>query len=193
MATLVFDGHEPSAGRSPPRRAIARDSLVRPWARSSAGAPISVEGRLWGVMIVASRERDGLAAGVEHELADFTELVATAIANAQARAELMASRTRLVASADETRRKIERDLHDGAQQQFVSVAMQLRTVKASVPPDQAKSGPTTSTGSSPGFRMRSTICASSHAASTRRSSRRPGLGLRCGRSRAAPVFPSGSK
>ena len=75
---------------------------------------------------------------VELELADFTELVATAIANAQARAELMASRSRLVASADETRRKIERDLHDGAQQQFVSVAMQLRTVQASVPPDQAK-------------------------------------------------------
>ena len=138
VAALVFDGHRPARVDHPPEDAVPSSVLVRPWARSSAGVPINVEGGLWGVMIVASRERGELAADVELELADFTELVGTAIANAQARAELMASRSRLVASADETRRKIERDLHDGAQQQFVSVAMQLRAVQASVPPDQAK-------------------------------------------------------
>ena len=61
-----------------------------------------------------------------------------AIANAEAHDELSASRARVVASADETRRRIERDLHDGAQQQFVTLALQLRAVQASVPPDQAK-------------------------------------------------------
>ena len=60
-----------------------------------------------------------------------------AIANAQAHDELSASRARVVASADETRRRIERDLHDGAQQQFVSLALKLRAVQASVPPGQA--------------------------------------------------------
>ncbi len=137
MATLVFQGHEPRRIDHIPDEPLPATALARRWSRSSAGAPISVDGQLWGVMIVATREPYGLSPGVENKLADFTELVATAIANAQARAELRASRNRLVASADETRRKIERDLHDGAQQQFVSVAMQLRTVKASVPPEQA--------------------------------------------------------
>jgi signal transduction histidine kinase len=66
-------------------------------------------------------------------LAGFTELVATAIANAEAHAELTASRARIVATADETRRRIERDLHDGAQQRLVSLALQLRAAQAKVP------------------------------------------------------------
>jgi signal transduction histidine kinase len=70
----------------------------------------------------------------EARLASFTELVATAIANAESRAELMASRARIVAAADETRRRIERDLHDGTQQQLVSLMLDLRAVQAAVPP-----------------------------------------------------------
>jgi signal transduction histidine kinase len=66
-------------------------------------------------------------------LEQFTELVATAIANADSRAELSASRTRVVAAADETRRRIERDLHDGTQQRLVSLALDLRTAEAAVP------------------------------------------------------------
>jgi signal transduction histidine kinase len=66
-------------------------------------------------------------------LADFTELVATAVANAEAHAELMASRARIVATAHQTRRRIERDLHDGAQQRLVSLGLQLRAVQATVP------------------------------------------------------------
>jgi signal transduction histidine kinase len=65
----------------------------------------------------------------------FTELVATAVANAQAEAELTASRARIVATADDTRRRIERDLHDGAQQQLVSIALQLRAAQSAVPPE----------------------------------------------------------
>jgi signal transduction histidine kinase len=102
--------------------------------RSSAGAPISVEGRLWGLIVVASARENVLPSGAEHRLAGFTELVATAIANAAAQAELTASRARIVATADQTRRRIERDLHDGAQQRLVTIALQLRAAQARVPP-----------------------------------------------------------
>jgi len=105
---------------------------------SGVGVPVVVEGSLWGAMAVASSTETPLAPDTEARLAAFTELIAMAIANAEAHDELSASRARVVASADETRRRIERDLHDGAQQHFVSLALQLRAVQASVPPDQAK-------------------------------------------------------
>ncbi len=105
---------------------------------SGVGVPVVVEGSLWGVMAVASSTETPLPPDTEARLAAFTELIAVAIANAEAHDELSASRARVVASADETRRRIERDLHDGAQQHFVSLALQLRAVQASVPPDQAK-------------------------------------------------------
>jgi signal transduction histidine kinase len=72
-------------------------------------------------------------ADTEQRLTDFTELVATAIANAEAQTELMASRARIVASADQARRRIERDLHDGAQQRLVSLGMQIHQARAAVP------------------------------------------------------------
>jgi signal transduction histidine kinase len=77
-----------------------------------------------------------LPADTEARLVSFTELVATAVANTDSRAELLASRARIVAAADETRRRIERDLHDGTQQQLVSLILDLRGVQAEVPPDQ---------------------------------------------------------
>ena len=101
--------------------------------RSAIGTPIIVEGRLWGLIPVASQREQPLPADTEARLVSFTELVATAIANADNRAELMASRARIVAAADETRRRIERDLHDGTQQQLVSLMLDLRTVQATVP------------------------------------------------------------
>ncbi len=99
---------------------------------SGVAAPIVVEGRLWGVMACAWTDgpppRDA-----EARVAQFTDLVGTAIANAESRAELLASRARIVSTADQTRRRIERDLHDGAQQRLVTLTMKLRaleTVKA---------------------------------------------------------------
>jgi signal transduction histidine kinase len=74
-----------------------------------------------------------LPAGAEAPLARFTELAATAVANAGAQAELTASRARIVAVADAARRRIERDLHDAAQQRLVSLAAQLRVVRAAAP------------------------------------------------------------
>ncbi|GAB3856236.1 GAF domain-containing protein [Dactylosporangium cerinum] len=84
--------------------------------RSAVGVPVMVEGRLWGVAHALSSKPDPLPVDTEPRLHDFTELVGAAIANADSRQQLIASRARLVTTADEARRKIERDLHDGAQQ-----------------------------------------------------------------------------
>jgi signal transduction histidine kinase len=101
------------------------------------GVPISVEGQLWGVMLVGSN-RESLPAGTEDRLAGFTELVATALANAEARDALTASRARIVSAADQTRRRIERNLHDGAQQRLVSLMLRLRAAQAAAPPEAAE-------------------------------------------------------
>jgi signal transduction histidine kinase len=103
--------------------------------RSNVAAPIVVEGHLWGVMAAVSTGEQPLPPDTEARLASFTELVATAIANADSRAKLAASRARIVAAADQTRRRIERDLHDGAQQRLVSLGLELRAAQATVPPE----------------------------------------------------------
>ncbi|MDX6238637.1 MAG: hypothetical protein QOG10_3452, partial [Kribbellaceae bacterium] len=119
------------AGASGPVAETARELDVR----AGVAVPISVEGRLWGVMIVSSTLDQPLPAVTEERLAGFTELAATAIANAESQAALTTSRARIVATADATRRRIERDLHDGAQQHLVSLALQLRAAKAAAPPE----------------------------------------------------------
>jgi signal transduction histidine kinase len=111
---------------------IARERGVR----SAVGAPITVEGRLWGAMAAFSKADKPLPSGIELRLADFTDLVGTAIANTQARVDLTASRARVVAATDEIRRRIERDLHDGTQQRLVSLALEVRSTQASVPNTQ---------------------------------------------------------
>jgi signal transduction histidine kinase len=101
--------------------------------RSTVGAPIVVEGRVWGVM-VASSNKPKLPDDTEARITRFTELVGTAIANAASRAQLAASRARVLAAADETRRRIERDLHDGIQQRLVTLMLELQGASAAVPP-----------------------------------------------------------
>jgi GAF domain-containing protein len=94
--------------------------------RSSAATPIIVEGEVWGVVVAGSTLDQRLPRGIEGRLGSFTELVATAIANAESRSALAASRARIVAAADEGRRRIERDLHDGAQQRLVHAVIVLK-------------------------------------------------------------------
>src|SRR5271166_4221696 len=129
-------------------RAARRDADVPPGSppvttpegvRGAVASPIVVEGRVWGAIGAGSR-RGRLPADTEQRLADFTELVATAIANAESQAELTTSRARIVAAADQARRRIERDLHDGAQQRLVSLALQLRAARAAVPPELGELG-----------------------------------------------------
>jgi len=106
--------------------------------RSTLGVPIFVGGRLWGLMVAAWAGERLDPEVVEWRLSEFTELVATAIANAESRAELAASRARVVAASDQTRRRIERNLHDGTQQRLISVGLQLRAAEALASPDQRK-------------------------------------------------------
>jgi signal transduction histidine kinase len=105
--------------------------------RSAVASPIVVDGELWGVITLGSVDRS-LPLGMERRLADFTELVATAIANAESSAELAASRRRIVTASDDARRRIERDLHDGAQQRLVSLVMAVREAEFGVPPESAE-------------------------------------------------------
>ena len=105
--------------------------------RSAVGAPIVVEGRLWGVIIAATRRDEPLPAGVEPRLGEFTELVATAIANVQARSDLAASRARIVVAADEERRRVVRDLHDGAQQRLIHTVVTLKLARDAIQRDDA--------------------------------------------------------
>lgn len=104
---------------------------------SAIAAPIIIEDRLWGVVAAGSTLGKPLPVNTEARLASFTELLATAIANAESRAELTASRARIVAAADETRRRIERDLHDGTQQRLVTLSLAARNAEATVPPDRS--------------------------------------------------------
>src|ERR687898_1012769 len=97
--------------------------------RASVAAPVLVDGRHWGA-VAAGSGGGPFTADSEARLGAFAELVAQAIANVDARLKLSASRARIVEAADDARRRIERDLHDGAQQQLVSLALDLRMLKA---------------------------------------------------------------
>ena len=103
--------------------------------KSAVGTPIVVEGHLWGLVTAASTEWL-MPPDTEDRLMKFTELVATAIANAEGKSELAASRRRIVAASDETRRQIERDLHDGTQQRLVSLGLAVRAAEATVSPER---------------------------------------------------------
>jgi signal transduction histidine kinase len=93
--------------------------------RSAAAGPIVLGGRLWGALSATWPAGASMPAGAEDRVAAFAELVSYAIANAETREELAASRARLVQAADEARRRIERDLHDGAQQRLVAASLEL--------------------------------------------------------------------
>jgi signal transduction histidine kinase len=120
-----MDSHENATG---PTAAQIRGLGLR----GGVGAPIIVNGRLWGGAVVGSSRPEPLPPGTEARVENFADLAATAIANTEARSELTASRARIVAAADDARRRIERDLHDGAQQRLVSLGLELRSAEASL-------------------------------------------------------------
>jgi signal transduction histidine kinase len=113
-----IDDHSGGAGDI---AAIVRELEIS----SSVAGPVMVEGRLWG-WIAVNKLRSGLPSTIEARLEAFAELVAVAIANAESQAQLAASRARVLASADDARRQIQRDLHDGAQQRLVHVLISLQ-------------------------------------------------------------------
>jgi signal transduction histidine kinase len=104
--------------------------------RATVAAPILVDGTLWGAFVASSRSQPWTAEA-EARLAAFAELVAHAVANADARIKLKQSRARIVEAADDARRRIERDLHDGAQQRLVGVLISLRLAARAAEPATA--------------------------------------------------------
>jgi signal transduction histidine kinase len=112
-----------------PLAALLREQGIR----SSVGAPIVVDGRVWGTISVASAKPEPFPEDTEARIMGFAQLAATAISNTVSRAQLAASRARVVAASDETRRRIERDLHDGIQQRLVSLGLELRVAEEAVP------------------------------------------------------------
>lgn len=99
----------------------------------AVASPVIVENQLWGAIIVVTTESELLPADTEDRVGQFTELVATAIGNMKSRSDLIESRARIVQTADLTRRRFERDLHDGIQQRLVGVALDLHLVQQSLP------------------------------------------------------------
>jgi len=108
--------------------------------RSEVGAPVSVDGGVWGALIAGTHHPEPLPPGAEWRLAGFAELIGTAVSNAAARSELIASRARIVTASDAARQRVTRDLHDGAQQQFVNtiIDLQLAQQKWSSAPAEAR-------------------------------------------------------
>ena len=101
--------------------------------RSAVGAPIQVAGRLWGAVMAVGGEPCAFPDGTEQRISEFAELVTAALANVDAREQLAASRARIVEAGYDERRRLERDLHDGAQQEFVGAALSLRLAREKWP------------------------------------------------------------
>ena len=106
--------------------------------RSAVASPIIVEGSVWGMIVVMSRSVAPFRGDTEARLQEFCRHVGIAVANANSRSDLAESRARIVRAADEARRRVERDLHDGVQQRLVSIALQIRAAEAKLPPELAQ-------------------------------------------------------
>ena len=96
---------------------------------SAVGVPILLGGAAWGVIVAYSNTQERFSEETEDRLSRFTELIDMALANAATRSDLLASRVRLVTAGDEARRRIQRDIHDGAQQHFVNSVMRLQLAR----------------------------------------------------------------
>jgi signal transduction histidine kinase/ketosteroid isomerase-like protein len=133
LGTLVFETGRPARiddlgeATGPLAEGVREDGV-----RSAVATPIIVEGRVWGLMVAASSEEQPLPPDTEARLASFTELVATAIVNTEAKTEVAASRARIVAATDEERRRVVRDLHDGAQQRLVHTMLTLKVAQSAM-------------------------------------------------------------
>jgi signal transduction histidine kinase len=104
--------------------------------RSIVGSPIIVKNGLWGAMLAGTRDVRPVPAGMEERIGQFTDLVAMAISNMEARSDVAASRARIVAAADAERRRVVRDLHDGAQQRMVHTVVMLKLARDAVEEQQ---------------------------------------------------------
>jgi signal transduction histidine kinase len=137
LATLVFEtGRSARIDDYADATGSLADDIRERGIRAAVATPIVVEGRLWGMMAAGSSRALPLPPDTEARLASFTELVATAISNSEARTALAASRARIVAATDEERRRVVRDLHDGAQQRLVHTILTLKLAQSALQNDE---------------------------------------------------------
>jgi signal transduction histidine kinase len=129
--SVRVDQRDVSSAAAPVAEALRRLGLL-----STVGSPIIVDGRLWGAVTVSTKQTP-LPIDAEERLQQFCDVVATAIANAESRSQLAASRRRIVAASDDARRRIERNLHDGTQQRLVSLGLEVRAAEASLPSESS--------------------------------------------------------
>jgi PAS domain S-box-containing protein len=133
LASKILRSGQPESmsydNASGPVAAVARRLALR----NAVGTPIVVDGRIWGAMFAGWPQPRDISSQTMKRLSQITDLVATAIANAESRSALIESRARVVAAGDDCRRRIERDLHDGAQQRLVTLALKLRSHEAAIP------------------------------------------------------------
>ena len=136
VTTLVFRTGQAARTDYAAASGVIGDVATRDWGwRAAAGVPIRVEDRLWGTMVVTLTREELLPAGYRGAAGRVHRAGRDRVANAQAQAELAASRARILTAADETRRRIERDLHDGVQQRLVTQALMLSGIRDRVPAD----------------------------------------------------------
>jgi signal transduction histidine kinase len=132
LAKVLHTGAAQRVERYDDASGTLADTLRSAGYRAAVAAPVTVAGRLWGALVAATTSNEPLPEGLERRLCDFADLVGQALANADARERLAASRAELVAVSDAERRRLERNLHDGAQQRLVSVGLELKMVSANL-------------------------------------------------------------
>jgi signal transduction histidine kinase len=135
VAKVLRRGSPQRVDRYQDARGDLAETLQRSGYRAAVAAPVTVGGRLWGALAAGTRSLEPLPESVEQRLCDFAELVAQALANADAHEQLAASRARIVEAWDAERRRLERNLHDGAQQRLVALAVDLTLIDAKLEKD----------------------------------------------------------
>jgi signal transduction histidine kinase len=135
VAKVLRSGSPQRVDRYQETSGTLSETLQRSGYQAAVAAPVLVGGRLWGALGAATRSDEPLPDGLEQRLCDFAELVAQALANADAREQLAASRARIVEAGDVERRRLERNLHDGAQQRLVALAVDLTLIGVTLEKD----------------------------------------------------------
>jgi len=135
VAKVLRSGSPQRVDRYQETSGTLSETLQRSGYQAAVAAPVLVGGRLWGALGAATRSDEPMPAGLEQRLCDFAELVAQALANADAREQLAASRARIVEAGDVERRRLERNLHDGAQQRLVALALDLTLIGVTLEKD----------------------------------------------------------
>ena len=135
VAKVLRSGSPQRVDRYQETSGTLSETLQRSGYQAAVAAPVLVGGRLWGALGAATRSDEPLPDGLEQRLCDFAELVAQALANADAREQLAASRARIVEAGDVERRRLERNLHDGAQQRLVALALDLTLIGVTLEKD----------------------------------------------------------